>query len=52
MYFVCDFNGKWLKDLSFLCCVYILSTSVESRSIGNCTSKFVPLKWQFALLIE
>jgi hypothetical protein len=24
MYFVCDFNGRWLKDLSFLCCFVII----------------------------
>jgi hypothetical protein len=22
MYFVCDFNGRWLKDLSILCCIF------------------------------
>jgi hypothetical protein len=22
MYFVCDFNGRWLKDLSLLCCIF------------------------------
>ncbi len=21
MYFVCDSNGRWLKDLNFLCCI-------------------------------
>jgi hypothetical protein len=30
MYFVCDFNGRWLKDLSFLCCINVL-LSVEGR---------------------
>ncbi len=24
MYFVCDFNGRWSKDLSFLCCIVIV----------------------------
>jgi hypothetical protein len=24
MYFVCDFNGRWLKDLNFLCCIVIV----------------------------
>jgi hypothetical protein len=26
MYFVCDFNGRWLKALSFLCCIAIISS--------------------------
>jgi hypothetical protein len=30
MYFVCDFNGRWLKDTSFLCCIVII-LSVGSR---------------------
>jgi hypothetical protein len=34
MYFVCDFNEKWLKNLSFLCCIVIL-LRVESRVVGN-----------------
>jgi hypothetical protein len=25
MYFVCDFNGRWLMDSSFLCCIDVLS---------------------------
>ncbi len=29
MYFMCDFNGRWLKDLSFLNCIDVL-LSVES----------------------
>jgi len=29
MYFGCDFNGKWLKDSSFLCCIVFL-LSVQS----------------------
>jgi hypothetical protein len=45
MYFVCDFNGKWFKDLSFLCCVSILLANVEGRSIEDCTRKFAPMKW-------
>jgi len=24
MYFVCDFNGRWLKDSSLLCCIVIV----------------------------
>ncbi len=24
MYFVCDLNGKWLKDSSLLCCILII----------------------------
>jgi hypothetical protein len=28
LYFVCDFNGRWLKDLIFFCCVFILLTNV------------------------
>jgi hypothetical protein len=34
MYFVCDFNGRWLKDLSFLCCIGIL-LRVEGRVVNN-----------------
>jgi len=45
VYFVCDFNGRWLKDLSFLCCVSILLASVEGRSVEDCTNKFASLKW-------
>jgi hypothetical protein len=29
MYFVCDFNGKQLKNLNIVCCVSILLTNVE-----------------------
>jgi hypothetical protein len=29
-YSVCDVNGKWLKDLSPLCCIVII-LSVEGR---------------------
>ncbi len=24
MYFVCDFNGRWLKNLNLLCCIIII----------------------------
>ncbi len=24
VYFVCDFNGRWLKDSSLLCCIIII----------------------------
>jgi hypothetical protein len=44
MYFLCDFNGKWLKDLSFLCCVSIILASVEGRSVKDSTNKLAPLK--------
>jgi hypothetical protein len=33
MYLVCDLNGKWLKDLSFLCCISIILESVEGRIV-------------------
>jgi hypothetical protein len=33
MYLVCDFNGRWLKDSSFLCCILIL-LKVEGKVIG------------------
>jgi hypothetical protein len=45
MYFLCDFNGRWLKELNLLCYVSILLTIVEGRSIIDYTSKFTPLKW-------
>jgi hypothetical protein len=32
MYLGCDFNERWLKDSSFLCCTVIL-LSVEGRVI-------------------
>jgi hypothetical protein len=32
MYFACDFNGSWLKDSNFLCCVDVL-LSVEGRVV-------------------
>jgi len=32
MYFVCDFNGRWLKDSSFLCCVHVL-LSVKGKIV-------------------
>jgi hypothetical protein len=34
MYLVCDFNGRWLKDLNLLCCIYILLESVENKVVG------------------
>jgi len=34
MYFVCDFNGKWLKYSSLLCCVAILF-SEEGKIVDN-----------------
>jgi hypothetical protein len=30
LYLACDFNGRWLKDLSLLCCIVIV-LSVEYR---------------------
>jgi hypothetical protein len=33
MYLVCDFNGRWLKDSNFLCCIVIL-LKVEGRVVG------------------
>ncbi len=32
MYFVCDFNGRWLKDSSFLYCFDVL-LSVKGRVV-------------------
>ncbi len=32
MYFVCDFNERWLNDLNHLCCIVIL-LSMESRIV-------------------
>jgi hypothetical protein len=32
MYFVCDFNGRWLKDLNFLYCFDVL-LSVEGNVV-------------------
>jgi hypothetical protein len=33
MYLVCDFNGRWLKDSIFLCCIVIL-LNVKGRVVG------------------
>jgi hypothetical protein len=33
MYFLCDLNGRSLKDSSILCCIYILLESVEGRIV-------------------
>ncbi len=44
MYFVCAFNGRWLKDLNVLHCVSNLLASVEGRLVGDCTSKSTPLR--------
>jgi hypothetical protein len=30
MYLVCDFNGRWLKDSNYLCCIVIV-LNVEGR---------------------
>jgi hypothetical protein len=42
--FVCDSNGRWLKDLHLLCCIYILLASVEGRLVGHWRSKSAALK--------
>jgi hypothetical protein len=34
MHFVCDFNGRWLKDSSLLCCMAIL-LSEEGKIVDN-----------------
>jgi hypothetical protein len=34
MYFVCDFNGRWLKDSSLLCCMAILLNE-EGKIVDN-----------------
>ncbi len=45
IYFVCDFHGRWLKDLNFLCCIEVL-LSVESRVVWvikiGCLLELVP----------
>jgi hypothetical protein len=33
MYLLCDFNGRWLKDSSFLCCICILLENVEGKIV-------------------
>ncbi len=33
MYLLCDLNEKRLKDSSILCCIYILSESVEGKIV-------------------
>ncbi len=33
MYLVCNFNGRWLKDSSLLCCIIILLRE-EGRVVG------------------
>ncbi len=52
MYFVCDFKGRWLKYFNILCCVSILLASVEGRLIGDCTIKFISLKWESTLFLK
>jgi hypothetical protein len=32
VYFVCDYNGRWLKDSTFLCCIDVL-LNVESTVV-------------------
>jgi hypothetical protein len=32
VYFVCDFNGRWLKDSAFVCCMDVI-LSVEGRIV-------------------
>jgi hypothetical protein len=33
IYLLCDFNGRWLKDSSFLCFISILLESVEGKVV-------------------
>jgi hypothetical protein len=33
MHLMCDFNGRWLKDLNLLCCISILLENVDSRVV-------------------
>jgi hypothetical protein len=52
IYLICDFNGRWLKDLSFLCCIVIV-LSVEGR-VGyitwvRCFLKLVSLLFSISL---
>ncbi len=46
IYFVCDFNGRSLKDSSFLCCIDVL-LSVESKVVLvikiGCLLELIPL---------
>jgi len=46
MYFVCDFNGRWLKDLNLLCCMVVI-LSEEGRIIdiiqARCFIKLIVL---------
>ncbi len=47
MYLVCHFNGRRLKDLSFLCCISILLKSTETRVVD-----IVEVKCSFELVIH
>jgi hypothetical protein len=42
MYFVCDFNERWLKDSSFIYCFDVL-LSVEGRVFFNDKNRIFPL---------
>jgi hypothetical protein len=42
MYFVCDFNGRRLKDLSLLCCIDVL-LSVEGGVVLVIKCRMLPL---------
>ncbi len=33
MYFVYDFNRRWLKESNILCCIYVLLKSVEDKIV-------------------
>jgi hypothetical protein len=50
MYFVCDFNGRWSRDLSFLCCIDVL-LSVEGRIVLVIKSKMFLLTSIFTFLL-
>ncbi len=41
MYFVCDFNGRWLKDSNFIYCFDVL-LSVEGNVVLMFKSKMFP----------
>jgi hypothetical protein len=32
VYFVCDYNGRWLKDSTFVCCIDV-TLSVEGKIV-------------------
>ncbi len=42
MYFVCHFNGRWLKDSSFIYCFHVL-LNVEGKVVFVIKKKMFPL---------